>query len=39
MSHLRASGFTNLYRVDMTREPFNIPVVKVVIPGMRVIKV
>jgi ribosomal protein S12 methylthiotransferase accessory factor len=39
MNHLRAGGFTNLYRVDMTREPFNIPVVKVVIPGMRVIKV
>lgn len=36
---LRAAGFVNLFRVDMTREPFNIPVVKVVIPGMRIIKV
>jgi ribosomal protein S12 methylthiotransferase accessory factor len=39
LSHLRAAGFRNLFRVDMTREPFNIPVVKVVIPGMRIIKV
>ena len=36
---LKEAGFANLFRVDMTREPFNIPVVKVVIPGMRIIRV
>ena len=39
LSHLRMAGFRNLFRVDMTREPFNIPVVKVVIPGMRLFKI
>lgn len=38
LGHLRSAGLSNVFRVDMTREPFNIPVVKIVIPGMRTIK-
>ena len=38
ISHLREAGVKNIYRVNMTREPFEIPVVKVIIPGMSIVK-
>jgi len=38
LGHLRAAGVEHLYRVDMTREPFRIPVVKVVVPGMSIMR-
>lgn len=31
---LQNNGYQNVYRVDLTREPFNIPVVKVFVPGL-----
>lgn len=38
LGHLRAAGVGHLYRVQMTREPFRIPVVKVIIPGMSIVR-
>lgn len=38
LGHLRAAGVEHLYRVRMTREPFQIPVVKVIIPGMSIMR-
>ncbi len=34
LRHLSQAGFQNLFRVDLTRTPFNIPVVKVFVPGL-----
>jgi ribosomal protein S12 methylthiotransferase accessory factor len=31
---LSKAGYNNIYRVDLTREPFNISVVKVFVPGL-----
>lgn len=31
---LQNNGYQNVYRVDLTREPFNIPVVKVFVSGL-----
>lgn len=32
---LRSAGYAHAYRIDLTREPFGVPVVKVVVPGLR----
>jgi ribosomal protein S12 methylthiotransferase accessory factor len=32
---LKDAGYDRILRVDLTREPFGIPVVKVIVPGMR----
>lgn len=34
LHHLSQAGFQNLFRVELTRSPFNIPVVKVFVPGL-----
>jgi ribosomal protein S12 methylthiotransferase accessory factor len=34
LQSLRKTGYKNVYRVDLTREPFNISVVKVFVPGL-----
>jgi ribosomal protein S12 methylthiotransferase accessory factor len=36
LERLRADGVEHVYVCDLTREPFNIPVVKVVVPGMTI---
>lgn len=38
LRYLREAGFQNLYRINMTREPFGIPVVKVIVPGMTIVR-
>lgn len=38
LGHLKAAGVRDIYRVRMTREPFRIPVVKVIIPGTSLVK-
>ena len=38
LRYIKEAGFQNLYRLNMTREPFGIPVVKVLIPGMTVVR-
>lgn len=35
LSALATSGFERIYRVDLTRQPFSIPVVKVIVPGFQ----
>jgi ribosomal protein S12 methylthiotransferase accessory factor len=36
LDRLRVGGAEHVYVSDLTREPFNIPVVKVVVPGMTI---
>jgi ribosomal protein S12 methylthiotransferase accessory factor len=31
---LAESGIAAVYRVDLSRKPYNVPVVKILIPGM-----
>lgn len=35
LTALGAMGYKHVFRVILTREPFNIPVVKIIIPGMK----
>jgi len=35
LEELGAAGFDEAYRVDLTRPPFEVPVVKVLVPGLR----
>jgi len=35
LGFLRAAGVPSVYRADLTRPPFHIPVVRVVVPGLR----
>jgi ribosomal protein S12 methylthiotransferase accessory factor len=34
ISALKSDGYTRIYRVELTRPPFDIPVVKVLVPGL-----
>jgi ribosomal protein S12 methylthiotransferase accessory factor len=36
LQSLRAAGYTQVYRVNLTRPPFDIPVVKVFVPGLEI---
>ncbi|NIS83193.1 MAG: hypothetical protein GTO14_23995 [Anaerolineales bacterium] len=36
LTSLRVAGYRQAYRVDMTRAPFNIPVIKIFVPGLQI---
>ena len=35
LKRLVEAGYSNIFRIDMTQSPFDIPVVKVIVPGLR----